>query len=315
MAQPCCGVGVLSVLSHGSDAAVLPPALPMGVPGLFPRPHRTGLGAAWCVLLGVTGATVPGSPHVPVGKGHLHAEHHQSLGAVVPLPGQQPALAQGGGQTLAGAGAAPALAIPPAGLATPRRGSVPGQPAGPADGDGGERGWGTPSGAPLGSLHQLLPLCKRQGWGGVPAAAPPPRFPAWVHSLGDALPAPTLQPDSPEGIRQDVAPVEGVDGAPWGGTGLALEEGAPGLGQQLALRAQAVALSRGTRTVTSSQPRGGNNLLWVPPSSPKHKLQAWLGCVSPSAGPGMALPAEGHGGLWGFAAGSPHGGRGYLPSG
>lgn len=60
--------------------------------------------------------------------------------------------------------------------------------------------------------------------------------------VGDTPLSPWL--DSPEGIRQDVAPVEGVDGAPWGGTGLALKEGAPGLGQQLPLRVQAAALSR-----------------------------------------------------------------------
>lgn len=41
--------------------------------------------------------------------------------------------------------------------------------------------------------------------------------------------------DSPEGIRQHVAPIEGVDGAPRGRSSLALQEGAPGASQQLAL--------------------------------------------------------------------------------
>lgn len=91
-------------------------------------------------------SVVPGSPHVPVGKGHLHAEHRQHLGAVVPLPGQQPALTQGGGQALPGARAAPALTIPLAGLAAPWCRSVPGQPSRPADGDGDERGGRCPPG-------------------------------------------------------------------------------------------------------------------------------------------------------------------------
>lgn len=84
---------------------------------------------------GALGWVSPLSPHVPVGKGHLDAEHGQLCGAVVALPGQQPSLAQGTGHALGRARAVPALAIPPAGMATPRCGAVPGQPVGPG-------GWG-----------------------------------------------------------------------------------------------------------------------------------------------------------------------------
>lgn len=59
--------------------------------------------------------------------------------------------------------------------------------------------------------------------------------------LGVSLWRPPPPPDSPEGIGQDVAAVEAVDGAPWG----PLKKGAPGPGQQLALRTQLVALSLG----------------------------------------------------------------------
>lgn len=218
--SPGCTLGILSMLSPGSSAALLAPAPPC----ILTR--RMGE-AAWSVQPEITGATALASPHVPVGKGHLHAEHHQRLGAIVPLPSQEPALAQCGGQALPGAGAAPALAIPLAGLAAPRRGSVPGQRPGPADGDGAEKGWGTPSS----SLH----LCEHREQGDLCRS---PQC-GCIHS---GLPG-WCPPDSPERIRQDIAPIEGVDGALQGGAGLTLKEGAPGLGQELPLWAQAAALS------------------------------------------------------------------------
>lgn len=76
------------------------------------------------------------SPHVAIREGDLHAQHDQRLGAVVPPPGQQPALSQRGRQAVPGAGAPPALAIPALSVAAPQRGSVPCQPAGPASGNG-----------------------------------------------------------------------------------------------------------------------------------------------------------------------------------
>lgn len=60
--------------------------------------------------------------------------------------------------------------------------------------------------------------------------------------------------DSPEGIRQHVAPIEGVDGAPRGGSSLALQEGAPGASQQLALGTWGGALSWGWGQVPSRAP-------------------------------------------------------------
>lgn len=151
------------------------------------------------------GGTARPSPHVAVREGDLHAEQHERLGAVAALPGQQPALSQRGRQALPGAGAPPALAVPALGVAAPRRGSVPGHPAGPASGDGA-------MGEPRGALRILPPFAPPSG-----AAAVRGRH-------------------SPEGVRQHVAPIEGVDGAPGGRSRLALQEGAPGASQQLALR-------------------------------------------------------------------------------
>lgn len=146
MAQPGCGVP--SVLQHSSNTT-------HGAPRDIPQPHRTG---------GTRGWVSPLSPHVAVRKSHLDAEHGQRRGAVVPVPSQQPALPQGSGHALGRARAAPALAVPPAGMATPRRGAVPRQPVGPVGGDGVRGAGGTLGGTPA--------LCSCISAGREPAQTP-----------------------------------------------------------------------------------------------------------------------------------------------